>query len=390
MKQTKHTRPIKIILGICLLLAALYYVLLHEHTEKQLQASAPDVIVQTPQMITMAEYITQTGNTVAYNAVNLVARVEGFLEKIEFTDGTFVKKDSPLFVIQPEPYLEKLKEAKASLAASEANLAYAKAEYARQQQMYKENATSLNSVQKWLAQKDESAAKLDQAKANLVNATINYGYTHIHAPFTGRIGRHLVDTGNLVGRGEATKLATIEQINPIYVYFNMNELDLIKIREAARAQGFNPKDLNQIPVYVGMQNETDFPHEGRLNFVNTGLDASTGTMQFRALLPNKQYALLPGLFVQVRIAITPATPQLTVPDTAVQYDQIGPYVFTVNNNNQVLIKRITLGSLEQGQRAILKGISASDEIIIDGIQNATPGKLVTPKHRTIKTKKTGT
>ena len=324
----------------------------------------------------MSDYITQTGNTVAYNAVNLVARVEGYLNDITFVDGTFIKKGRPLFVIEPEPYMAKLREAKASLAAQKAIDAYSKAEYARQKRMYKENATSLNNVEKWLAKSLESDAEIEKAEANVEEATINYSYTHIQAPFDGRIGRHLVDKGNLVGNGVATTLATIEQIDPIYVYFNLNELDLFKLRKAARAQGFDPKDIKQIPVSVSLQNETGFKYEGQLDFVNTGLNASTGTMEFRALMPNHHYDFLPGLFVSIRVATTIPASTLTVPDTAVLYDQIGPYVLVVNDDHLVSLKRVHLGGLEQGQRAIMQGIIASDHVIVSGVQNATPGKAV--------------
>ena len=125
-----------------------------------------------------------------------------------------------------------------------------------------------------------------------------------------------------------------------------------------------------------MQNETEFLHEGKLDFVNTGLNASTGTMEFRALLSNKDYALLPGLFVQVRVPISPPTPRLTMPDTAVLYDQIGAYILIVDNNNYVLQKRVELGALEQGIRAITKGLDAQDNVIISGLQNAIPGHQV--------------
>ncbi|STX49896.1 RND multidrug efflux membrane fusion protein [Legionella hackeliae] len=128
-----------------------------------------------------------------------------------------------------------------------------------------------------------------------------------------------------------------------------------------------------------MQNETNFPHEGKLDFVNTGLNASTGTMEFRALLSNKNHGLLPGLYVQVRIPVTHPHPQLTVPDTAIQYDQIGPYLLTVDKNNYVVTKRVTLGSLNQGRRAILKGLEKDDNVIVDGLQNATPGAQVNSK-----------
>ena len=186
----------------------------------------------------------------------------------------------------------------------------------------------------------------------------------------------------MVGNGKATDLATIDQIDPIYVYFNLNELDLVKIRAAAHEHGFKPSDINKMPVYVGMQNEKGFPHEGKLDFVNTGLNASTGTLEFRVLLSNKNYTLLPGLFVQVRIPISKAAPQLTVPDTAVQYDQIGAYLLTVDKENKVVLKRVELGSVEKGMRAILKGISAQDNVIVDGLQNATPGSQVTAQKAT--------
>src|SRR5205085_8997538 len=140
------------------------------------------------------------------------ARVQGFLDTISFVDGTIVKKDSPLFVIEPEPYFEQLKEAQATVAAQKANLVYTKSEYSRQQRMYKDHATSLNNVEIWKSKTEEAQADVAKAIANAEVASINYSYTHIKAPFNGRIGRHLVDVGNLVGNGVATNLATLQQI----------------------------------------------------------------------------------------------------------------------------------------------------------------------------------
>ncbi len=345
---------------------------------KEQPAPPPSVAVQKPIVINATEYITQTGTMVAFNSVDLVARIEGYLDAIEFTDGTFIKKNRELFVIEPKPYLEQWKAAEASVAAQKAIYAYDKAEYERQKRMYKQNATSLNNVQKWEAKSQESKAEIDKAVANAEIAAINYSYTHVHAPFDGRIGRHLIDVGNLVGHGSATDLATIEQIDPIYVYFNLNELDLLRIRDAMRIHKFSPANIHEVPIYVNMQNETGFLHEGKMNFVNTGLNASTGTMEIRALLSNKDYALLPGLFVQVRIPISKPKPQLTVPDTAVQYDQIGAYVVIVDKKNVVVLKRVVLGALVQEKRAILKGLEPQDNVIIAGTQNAAPGVLVRP------------
>lgn len=389
MNFNRDSKSVKIA-GIAVAVLLLIYLMSHFFGKSKAPAiPTPKVVVQQPKLAEMAEYVTQTGNTVAYNSVNLVARVEGYLDSIEFVDGTFVKKGKELFVIQPEPYFEKLRAAKATVTAGKASLVYNKSEYARQQRMYKEHATSLNEVEKWYAKTLEIAAELDKAEADEINAAINYSYTHISAPFDGRIGRHLVDVGNLVGHGEATNLATIEQIDPIYVYFNLNEIDLLNLRAAARARGFKPEDINQVPIEVSLQTDPTVKYKATLDFVNTGLNASTGTMELRALLQNKNYIFVPGLFVQVRVAITKPKKQLTVPDTAILYDQIGSYVLTVDNNNVVVTKRVTLGSVENGVRAVATGLAAQDKVIIDGLQNATPGNKVAPREQTTQTKGKG-
>jgi RND family efflux transporter MFP subunit len=373
IKKIKTIKAAEIGLAILLIIN----LIVHYKSASTTQAlPTPLVSVKKPTLLPTTEYITQTGNTVAYQSVDLVARVAGYLDVISFVDGTFLKKGDPLFIIEPEPYLDQLRAANASVDALKAEDEYNKAEYIRQQRMYKANATSLSNVEKWLAKSHESEAEVSKAVANAEIAAINYSYTHIKAPFDGRIGRHLVDIGNFVGNGVATNLATIEQLDPIYVYFNLNELDLIRLRAAARAEGFDPKKIKQIPVYVSLQSDTAFKYEGTLDFINTSLDASTGTMEFRALLPNKETLLVPGLFVQVRVALSKPMPQLTVPDTAVLYDQIGSYVLTVDSAHTVLLKRVVLGSLEQDQRSILKGINAQDNVIVSGLQNATPGHQV--------------
>lgn len=351
----------------------------YKSNHRSLDIPSPVVKAANPVIRDMAEYIIQTGNTVAYNSVDLVARVEGYLNEINFTDGSIVKKGKLLFVIEPEPYLAKLNEAKASLDAQEAIHTYDKAEHERQKRMYRENATSLNNVEKWFAKSEQSAAEVAKARENLNIANINYGYTHVEAPFDGRIGRHLIDKDNLVGNGVATELANIEQLDPIYVYFNLNEIDLIPLRIAAHAKGIDENHIKKVPVSIELQGQSSYKFQGKLDFVNTSLDASTGTLEFRALLPNKDYALLPGLFVKVRMAISDPTPTLTIPDTAIQYDQIGAYVLTVNNEHLVEMKRVQLAGLEDGIRGIKSGLTKTDLVIVDGLQNATPGGAVTPE-----------
>lgn len=379
MEQAKKEKWIKVArIGFVILICLDLYLRLFTHKGAP-TVPTPIVAIVKPKLLPVVEYITQTGNIVAFNSVNLVARVEGYLEEINFVDGTFVAKGRNLFVIEPPPYAAKLREADASVAAQKAIHTYDKTEHLRQQRMYKENATSLNNVEKWFAKELESEAEVAKAVANQDIAVINYSYTHVASPFDGRIGRHQVDIGNLVGNGAATVLATIDQLDPIYLYFNLNELDFLKLRAVARANGQSDKVIKQIPVQVSLQNESSYQYEGKLDFVNTGLNASTGTMEFRALLPNKNYSLLPGLFVQVRVAISDPSPKLTVPDSAVQYDQIGAYLLLVDKDNVVILNRVKLGGLEQGQRAILQGMRADDQVIVGGLQNATPGNHVVPQ-----------
>ena len=341
----------------------------------------PSVVVENPVAAPITPYLIETGNLVASNSIDLVARVSGTLDSYNFTDGSIVKKDDLLFVIQPQPYADQVIEAQATVDSDLAAYVYDKIEYERQLKMYKQHATPLAEVQKWSSTTDEAAAALEGAKANLENAKTTYSYTHVTAPMDGRIGRHLVDPGNLVGNGEATKLASLQQLDIMYVYFNINELDLLKLRDAARKINFDPAHINQIPIDVALQNETGFPHKGYLDFASTELDASTGTIQMRGILDNKDYMLLPGLFVQARIALSKPTSQLTVPAVAVMADQIGSYVFTLDQNNKVLQTRVTTGSTEGGMIVIATGLKADDRVIVNGIQNASPGGLVAPTEK---------
>lgn len=362
-------------LALCILFVAVMF-WMFSGGQKPLTIPKPKVKVEKPKTEPITDYVYQTGNTRAFQSVELVARIKGYLQDITFQDGAIVKKGEGLFVIEPQPYLEKVNEAKAAVQSAKASLRYAEAEYARQQKMYRQQATSQNSVEVWRSRLDQSKADVSKAKANLVNAEIDYSYTHVKAPFTGRIGRHLIDAGNLVGESGASNLAHIEQMVPLYVYFNLNELDFIRLYKAARAQGINEKSLTKIPVGIGMQDENGFPHSGKLDFVNTRLNASTGTMELRAILQNTEKSLVPGLFVRVRIPVSKEKNMLTVPHTAVLYDQIGPYLLIVGDKNIVLQKHVKVGATENKRTVIKSNLGNNDQVIVAGMQYATPGKEV--------------
>jgi RND family efflux transporter MFP subunit len=325
---------------------------------------APAVTVAKPLSLPVTDYLEATGSVAASKTVDLVARVEGELRSVDFKDGSLVKAGQLLFVIEPEPY-------QAKLASQQAQLANAQSEYERQLRMIKENATSQASVEKWRSQRDQAAAAVTLAKINL-------GYTRITAPFAGRIDRHLVDPGNLVGSsGTATKLATLEQVDPAFVYFSVNERDVLRVRAAAAARGRPINgEVPPIPITLGLQTEEGYPHEGVLDFAGNGLDTGSGTLQVRAVVPNPQRTFLPGLFARLRIPLGPPAAHLMVPERVVSSDQVGSYVLIVGADHRVVQQRIEIGARAGALRAVLAGLNPESDVIIDGLQNAIPGNLV--------------
>jgi len=328
----------------------------------------PEVVVAAPikQMVTKFE--EYTGTVAATQQVNLVARVEGFLESINFNDGQFVKKGDLLFIIQQDSYIEKVKR-------SQATLDYDSSEYQRQLLMLKENATSQADVEKYLS-------KVQVDKADLELAKINLGYTEVRAPFDGLLAAHQADVGAVVGTSpmSPTVLVTIEAITPVYVNFNINTRDALTLREELRKMGQDKnKVVGNLPVFVALSNEEGFPHEGILDFVNNSVDTSTGTIQARGIFPNQDHTLIPGFFAKVRIAIGPPFEALTVPNSIIQSDQVGEFILTVNSKNIVQRNDIKTGPRKGEGRAILEGLSENESVIVSGINNVRVGAPVKPK-----------
>jgi RND family efflux transporter MFP subunit len=337
------------------------------------------VSVSQPIQKTVTDYIEVTGNTQSSNSVDLVARVEGYLQSVDFTDGTFVKKGDLLFVIEPKPYEAQVQLKQAAVAQEQATLTQATEEYARQQRLIKQNATSQADVENWQAQQSSAQASVEEANANLELAQINLGYTRITAPFDGRMGRHLVDPGNLVGNGAATELATIQQLAPIYVYANIDEADVLQVRATMRAAGQTIATMGKVTLGVGLQNETGYPHQATLDFVSNDIDQSTGTLQLRGSIANQDYEFLPGMFVRVQIPVGTTENALLVPDRALGIDQRGHYLLLVGQNDEVEQRPVQIGALEGGMRVNTQGLTADEWVVVDGLQRAIPGNKVAPK-----------
>ncbi len=337
----------------------------------------PKVTVATPAQQQVTPYIEATGNTTAINTVNLVARVAGFVQEIKYSDGDFVKKGTPLFVIEPEPYKLKLDQAKGSQDSAEAALKQSEAEFKRQADLVSRQVSTPANYDKALAQRDSDRGSLEQAQSNTAQATLNFGYTTVLAPFDGVVTARQVSIGELVGVSSPTTLATIVQLDPIYVNFTISEREVLKVREQARVRGLTVEEMKKIPVEVGLQTEGGFPHKGTLDYAAPNVDQSTGTLQVRGILQNPDRALLPGYFVRVRIP-GPPRPALLVPETAVGSDQAGRYVLVIGKDDIVEQRKVEIGLLSDGMRAIDKGLEPADRVVVAGLLRAIPGQKVEP------------
>jgi RND family efflux transporter MFP subunit len=335
----------------------------------------PQVTVATPVQQQVTRYFDATGNTAAVNSVDLVARVQGFVHEISYTDGAFVTKGTLLFTIEPEPYELKLSAAQAAEAGAEATLKQAETDYQRQLDLATRQVASRATLDQAEATRDNARASLQQAQANTRQAAINLGYTKVTAPFDGVMTARQVSLGQLVGASSATVLATIVQLDPIYVNFNASERDVLQVRADLAQRGETVAALLGIPVEVALQTESDYPHKGKLDYVAPTVDPATGTLAGRASLPNGDRLLLPGYFVRVRIPLQPH-PALLVPDVALGSDQGGRYVLIVNRDNVVEQRRVKPGPLVGDLRVIEEGLAKDDRVVVGGIMRAIPGVKV--------------
>jgi RND family efflux transporter MFP subunit len=340
----------------------------------------PQVSVATPLVHDVTRHLDTTGSVAATNSVDLVARIAGFLYSQNYTDGAMVQKGSTLFTIEPPPYFAQLQQAQAQQAAMKAELIEAQQTYSRQASLRSQNVNSIADLDSAQAKADAAQANLDNAMASTQLAAINYSYTQVKAPFDGQVSAHLVSVGQMVGTGGThTALSTIVQVTPIYVNFSVSEPVVQRIRANLRARGLTFVDIKQIPVAVGLQTETGYPHVGRLDYTAPTVDPDSGTLSARALMPNTDLSLLPGMFVRLQVPLGVEKNALLVPETAIGSDQGGFYVLVVDDQNLVQEKTVTTGASLGPLRVIESGLAATDKVIIDGLQRAIPGEKVAPE-----------
>lgn len=339
----------------------------------------PKVLVSHPIERPLAETREYTGHLEAVETVSIRARVRGVLQKIHFEEGAEVEQASLLYEIDPSEYQAAVDEQKAEIESLIQQLQLAESEAKRSSELYAQKATSKET---WETKQTELAvrkAELEKARAALNQAELNLSYTRIHAPISGRIGRTLVTVGNLVGYNEPTLLTTIVKMDPIYVYFEIPERDLLRFQQVSQQQASS--SMLQAPLSLGLESETGYPHAGVVGFRDNQVESETGTVLVRGTLQNPDRALVPGLFARVRMPLGQPQLRLLLPETSLAADQRGRFVLVVKEDNTVEQRPVQVATnLEQpGFMAIREGISRKDRVVVSGLQKARPGAKVDPE-----------
>jgi len=336
------------------------------------------VTIAKPVQKDIVEWDEYTGRTDAVESVNITPRVSGYIDNITFKAGDMVNKGDLLFVIDPRPYQATLDQVSAQLRQAEANQQLQEANFARQDKLRQTGVIAKEDFDTALSNKNQSVAQVlaDQAAVEL--AKLNLTFTQVTSPIIGRIGREQVTVGNLV-QADSTLLTNIVSVDPIYAYFNVDERSVLKYQQQIREGRLADARHAEVLVYLQVENEKGFPHQGVIDFINNQFNASTGTLQVRGLFPNANGFLYPGAFVRIRVAGSPRHQALLITDRAVGTDQGTKFVLVVGAENVVALRPVELGPEVDGLRVVRNGLKGDEQVIINGIVNARPGSKVSPQ-----------
>lgn len=342
---------------------------------------APPVTVAKPVVGTVAEFAVFTGSSRAFASADVVARVSGVLETVEFEASSPVKSGDLLFTIEDERYIAARDVAQANVQSANADLLRSRTELTRVEKASKSRAVSEMDVDRARADRDMAVAAVASAEARLDDAELDLSYTQVRSPFDGIASRNLVDVGNLVGKSGSTSLTRVNMITPIYVYFHAPESVVLSYL-AGRDKSMDKKDgkaKRHAKVNVALANEDGFPHPGIIDFVDNQVDANTGTIEMRARIENLDKAIFPGLFVRVKVTGNDIPDAVLIPETAVGSDLGGKYVLIVGEGNIVEQVYVTLGAPQgDGTIHVKKGLEGQETVIVGGLMIARPGMPVTP------------
>ena len=337
------------------------------------QQGAPQVTVATPLQQDVVDWDDFVGRFEAIQTVEIRPRATGYLSGVFFRDGEFVQKNQLLFTVDPRPARAALAQAVAQLSQAQATLANARTELARSQTLYASQAASKEEVESRQATVRSGEAQVAAAQANVRARQLDLAFTRVTAPISGRISERKVDAGNSV-TADQTVLTTIVSVSPLHFVFQGSEALLLKYqRSGAGTQAGTP-------VRIKLSDEADYTHAGTLDFVDNAVDSSAGTIRARAIVPNTNGFLKPGMFGSLRLEASKPYPALLVPDTSIVADAARQLVYVVDKSGTVVARPVETGPLVGGLRVIRSGVTATDRVIIGGIQRARPGQKVTPQN----------
>ena len=345
-------------------------------------AAAPPpakVKVVQPLAREITEWDEFTARLDAVDSVEVRPRVSGYLQAVHFQDGALVKKGELLFTIDPRPYDAVLRRALAELALATSRLALAQKNAARAADLLKSHAISQEEADIRDSNRRQAEASVEEAQAAVEAARLDVEFTRVAAPVAGRIGRKLVTEGNLISGGagtQSTLLTTIVSLDPIYAYFEADEGSVLKYNRLARTGQRPSSREHKNPVHVGLADEEGFPHDGVMDFVDNQIDRGTGTVVARAVLPNPDLSLLPGLFARLQLPGSGQYRAILIPDEAVGSDQSQKFVYVVDAESKAQYRTVKLGPMVDGLRVVREGIGPEDRVIVAGLQRARPGLVV--------------
>lgn len=335
----------------------------------------PEVAVARPERKTVPVTLDMTGTTRGVETVEVRARVRGFVQAKHVEDGQAVKAGDLLFTIDPREFDAAVQEAQAEVAAGRANLRLAEVNLARVRQSIEQRAASETELDRATAERDAAEAQVSLALARLARANLDLEFTSVRAPIDGRLGMRTVEVGQLVGAGEATLLGTIVNDTQVYATYHLEERRLLELYHGHESRRPGEDGRPNLVVLLGMADEEGYPHEGRFHKASNTVDPGTGTVAIEAIFDNPKRAILPGLFVRIRV-LYGEEQALLVPDTAVLADQRGRYVLVVNDENVVERRDVTVGGVVDRRRAVKSGLDTDAWIVVNGLQRARPGAPV--------------
>jgi multidrug efflux system membrane fusion protein len=321
-----------------------------------------------------------TGRLEAVNAVQVRPRVSGYLQSVHFTEGAIVRQGDLLFQIDPRPFQAEVDRLKGDLSQAKAQRSRAQSDFERAERLHNNDGMSAEEYDRRAAVRNEAEARIASTEAALRGAELNLEFTRVTAPITGRVGRAEITEGNLVegGAGQIKPLTTLVSLDPIYVYFDVDEQTYLKYARLTQSHGTSSHDLRSAAL-LGLADEDGFSHVGQVSFVDNQVSSSTGTIRLRATFANKNLALTPGLFARIRLQGGGTQSGCLAKDEAVVTDLNQKYVFVLGKNNTLVYRPVKLGPMAEGLRVVRDGLHAGDVVVVNGLQRVRPGDTVMPK-----------